>query len=52
MPMLSFNCRAVDSDGREIVDRVEAVSPAAALASLRERGLRDIQLLDDEYSAV
>ena len=52
MPLLSFNYRAVGSDGREIVDRVEAVSPAAALASLRERGLRDIQLLDDEYSAV
>jgi hypothetical protein len=50
--VLLFSYRAVAPDGREVVDRVQAASAAAALATLRERGLRDIQLLDDENSAV
>ena len=46
--MLSFNFRAISTEGKPIADRIEAESVNAALALLRQRGYSQVQLLDDE----
>lgn len=52
MNPLIFNFRATTAEGQACTDRIEASSAAEALQLLRARGLRDVQLLDDEYSAI
>lgn len=50
--MLSFNFRATSPQGDPVAKRVEAASVNAALTQLQQRGYTQIQLLDDENSAV
>lgn len=49
MPRMLY--RGIDADGNPVQDFIEAENARAALALLRERGLSEVELLDDAFSA-